>query len=155
MQGLSNNLNVIYSLLKNNYCLIVLCNSLPLTVNSMKQKLNTTPLVIQLPLGEGRDFTGIIDLLSMDVKVWRRGSDGSNFSLIPLLKVDPVTGKKDYVSLATLLGPSFKCVDLPLSRERIKDVLDHRAMLAEQVPQLQWWIKILLIVASLKCICNS
>lgn len=99
----------------------------------MKQKLDAVPLITQLPLGQGKDFTGVIDLLSMDILVWERGSDGSEFTRIPLLKINQDTGVRDFGSIGMLLGPNLNFADLPVSRERIKDALDHRSMLAEQV----------------------
>lgn len=99
----------------------------------MKEKLDAVPLILQLPLGQGKDFTGVIDLLSMDILLWDRGSDGSDITRVPLLKSDSDTGCRDFNSLATLLGPGFKFADFPVSRERLKDALDHRSLLAEQV----------------------
>lgn len=99
----------------------------------MKQKLDATPLVTQLPLGEGREFTGVVDLLTMDLLVWERGSDGSEYVRVPLLKADPRTGARDFDSLPALLGPGWRFGELPVSRERVKEALEHRSVLAEQV----------------------
>ena len=106
--------------------------SLSLTVDSIRQRLAATPLVTQIPLGQGKTFMGFIDLISMDTLVWERGSDGAEFSRVPLL--DPSDGGgKDFGSLPTLIGPNWKHGDLPLSRERMKDALDSRSLLTEQV----------------------
>lgn len=104
-----------------------------MTVDSMKQKLSATPLITQLPLGQGKDFTGIIDLLSMDILVWERGSDGSAFACVPLLKDDAKTGARDFGSIPSLLGPAWKNGDFPVSREMVREALEHRSLLAEQV----------------------
>lgn len=99
----------------------------------MKKKLGATPLVTQLPLGQGKEFTGVIDLLPMDVLMWERGSDGSKYARMPLLKVNPQTGVKDFSSLPALLGSDWKFGDFPVSQEGIKEALEQRSILAEQV----------------------
>lgn len=40
-------------------------------VDSIVQKLNSTPLVLQLPIGAEGDFIGVVDLVEMNAKVWR------------------------------------------------------------------------------------
>ena len=100
----------------------------------MKRKLDAVPLITQLPLGHGRDFKGIIDLLPMDVLVWNSAQDGSSFSRVPLVKCTKGPGGgKDYRSVHTLLGSELKFADLPVGRDDIKTALDHRSSLAEQV----------------------
>ncbi|GAA4077820.1 elongation factor G [Nocardioides kongjuensis] len=40
-------------------------------VDSIVQKLNSTPLVLQIPIGAEQDFIGVVDLVEMNAKVWR------------------------------------------------------------------------------------
>ena len=40
-------------------------------VDSIVNKLNSTPLVLQLPIGAEADFIGVVDLVEMNAKVWR------------------------------------------------------------------------------------
>lgn len=40
-------------------------------VDSIVDKLNSTPLVLQLPIGAESDFIGVVDLVEMNAKVWR------------------------------------------------------------------------------------
>ncbi|GAA4118686.1 elongation factor G [Nocardioides fonticola] len=40
-------------------------------VDSIVQKLNSTPLILQLPIGAEADFIGVVDLVEMNAKVWR------------------------------------------------------------------------------------
>ncbi|WGX95649.1 elongation factor G [Nocardioides sp. L-11A] len=40
-------------------------------VDSIVQKLNSTPLVLQIPIGAEGDFIGVVDLIEMNAKVWR------------------------------------------------------------------------------------
>ena len=108
--------------------------SLSMTIESMKEKLGATPLVTQLPLGQGKEFRGVVDLLSLDVLLWGRGTDGSEFTSFPLLRTDPETGEKDFSAVPSLLDPNWKCGgDLPVSRDDVKEALKHRSLLAEQV----------------------
>lgn len=99
----------------------------------MKNKLKATPLVTQLPLGQGKDFAGVIDLVSMDALIWERGHDGSKFTRVPLLGANVDTGAKDFAGIPNLLGPGWEFGDVPVSREEAKEVLECRRRLAEQV----------------------
>lgn len=40
-------------------------------VDSIVQKLNSTPLILQIPIGAEGDFIGVVDLVEMNAKVWR------------------------------------------------------------------------------------
>ena len=40
-------------------------------VDTIVQKLNSTPLVLQIPIGAEGDFIGVVDLIEMNAKVWR------------------------------------------------------------------------------------
>ncbi|MFT6332870.1 MAG: elongation factor G [Lentimonas sp.] len=48
-------------------------------VEMMKIRLAAKPLVIQLPIGEGEDYGGLIDLIKMKAVVWRDESMGADF----------------------------------------------------------------------------
>ncbi|WP_436701660.1 elongation factor G [Nocardioides sp. BYT-33-1] len=40
-------------------------------VDSIVQKLNSTPLILQIPIGAEADFVGVVDLVEMNAKLWR------------------------------------------------------------------------------------
>jgi elongation factor G len=40
-------------------------------VDSIIERLNSTPLVLQIPIGAEADFIGVVDLVEMHAKVWR------------------------------------------------------------------------------------
>ncbi|ROQ59657.1 elongation factor G [Streptomyces sp. 840.1] len=44
-------------------------------VASIRERLHTVPLVVQLPIGEEERFSGVVDLLRMRALVWADGSD--------------------------------------------------------------------------------
>lgn len=111
-------------------CICSICSSLADSVKSMADKLHTTPLVTQLPLGVGRNFMGVVDLLTMDLLVWDKGGDGANFTNVPLIDPSPELEHKDFTKLGRL---SELARDAPVSRERIEEALEARYNLAEQV----------------------
>ena len=47
-------------------------------VESIRTRLDATPLVVQLPVGEESEFRGVIDLVEMQVHEWR-GDDGKHW----------------------------------------------------------------------------
>ena len=106
------------------------------TVSSMEKKLRATPLVVQLPLGQGRDFTGVIDLLTMDILTWAKGEDGRNFTRVPLITHTNEDGKKDFKRLSSKqLIDSLIAENLPLDSKLVSEALDMRYNLAEQVSE--------------------
>ena len=47
-------------------------------VESIRTRLNATPLVVQLPVGEESEFRGVLDLVEMQIHEWR-GDDGRHW----------------------------------------------------------------------------
>ena len=104
------------------------------TVSSMEKKLRAIPLVMQLPLGRGKDFIGVLDLLSMEVLAWNKGGDGRNFTRVPLVPANADDGKRDFSRLSSkLLSESLSAENLNVDSKMISDALDARYNLAEQV----------------------
>ncbi|KAG9488099.1 hypothetical protein GDO78_007737 [Eleutherodactylus coqui] len=57
------------------------------SIESIKAKLKARPLLLQLPIGEGKSFKGLIDLVTMECLSWRsqsNGDDGKRFQRKPL-----------------------------------------------------------------------
>jgi elongation factor G len=50
------------------------------TIEMMKTKLNANPLVLQLPVGTGEQFQGVIDLIRMQQISWEEGTLGTVFT---------------------------------------------------------------------------
>ncbi|MEU0368952.1 elongation factor G [Streptomyces sp. NPDC006283] len=44
-------------------------------VSSIRERLHTVPLVVQLPIGQEDEFIGVVDLLRMRALTWRAGGD--------------------------------------------------------------------------------
>jgi elongation factor G len=51
------------------------------TVEMMKTKLNANPLILQLPVGTGEEFQGVIDLIRMQQISWDDASLGTMFTI--------------------------------------------------------------------------
>ncbi|MEZ4359393.1 MAG: elongation factor G [Kofleriaceae bacterium] len=49
-------------------------------IASIRDRLRATPIAIQLPLGVGEDFRGVIDLLRMTARTWEQASFGARFT---------------------------------------------------------------------------
>jgi elongation factor G len=51
------------------------------TVDMMQERLKANPLILQLPVGQGDDFTDIIDLIEMKQIRWDQETLGANYQL--------------------------------------------------------------------------
>ncbi|XP_055410851.1 ribosome-releasing factor 2, mitochondrial isoform X1 [Bubalus kerabau] len=60
-------------------------------VESIREKLKAKPLLLQLPIGEGKAFKGVVDVVGKEKLLWNPNSDdGKDFERKPLLKMsDP------------------------------------------------------------------
>lgn len=50
-------------------------------VDSIREKLNINPLLIQLPIGEEEDFEGLVDLIDMKEYFWEKGGSGEEYEV--------------------------------------------------------------------------
>lgn len=50
-----------------------------LVVNEIKEKLGASPLIVQLPVGQAKSFTGVIDLMSMQYLKWDQETKGKEW----------------------------------------------------------------------------
>lgn len=60
-------------------------------VESIREKLKAKPLLLQLPIGEGKAFKGVVDVVGKEKLLWNPNSDdGKDFERKPLLETsDP------------------------------------------------------------------
>ncbi|XP_053518519.1 ribosome-releasing factor 2, mitochondrial-like isoform X4 [Artibeus jamaicensis] len=57
-------------------------------VESIREKLKAKPLLLQLPIGEARNFKGVVDVVSKEKLLWNSSSDdGKDFERKPLLEM--------------------------------------------------------------------
>jgi elongation factor G len=54
------------------------------TVEMIRDRLDASPAVVQLPIGAEGDFRGVIDLLEMHALVWPADGDGETFTTEPI-----------------------------------------------------------------------
>ncbi|XP_035040037.2 ribosome-releasing factor 2, mitochondrial [Hippoglossus stenolepis] len=61
--------------------------NLSFSIESIRQKLKANPVLLQIPVGSGRSFTGVVDLLTNQKLIWKQrsiGDDGRMFENKPL-----------------------------------------------------------------------
>ncbi|XP_077354395.1 ribosome-releasing factor 2, mitochondrial [Festucalex cinctus] len=58
--------------------------SLSFCLESIRQKLKANPVLLQLPVGTGRNFSGVVDLLTNQRLMWKPTDDGRIFDTRPL-----------------------------------------------------------------------
>jgi len=112
------------------------------TVESMKEKLGTHPLPIQLPLGVEETFKGIIDLLKMKAVVWDVETLGATFEemeIPPDLLPEAQKARERMIEvLADRSDPLMEkyLAGQEISAEEIKEVLREATLKFELVPVL-------------------
>ena len=67
--------------------------SLQSTVESMEQQLGVQPVLTQLPVGDGRDFQGVVDLLHMHALMWPQETEGTSYFRVLLENLPQDTQK--------------------------------------------------------------
>ncbi|XP_038589660.1 ribosome-releasing factor 2, mitochondrial [Micropterus salmoides] len=61
------------------------------SIESIKQKLKANPVLLQIPVGSGKNFSGVVDLLTNQKIIWKlrsMGDDGRMFESKPLDQSD-------------------------------------------------------------------
>ncbi|XP_034094815.1 ribosome-releasing factor 2, mitochondrial [Gymnodraco acuticeps] len=63
--------------------------SLSFSIESIKKKLKANPVLLQIPVGSGKDFSGVVDLLTNQKLIWKHKTmrdeeDGRTFEITPL-----------------------------------------------------------------------
>ena len=54
------------------------------TINMVRDRLNASPVPIQWPIGEESDYRGVVDLLTLEAKVWDSGDLGAKSEIIEI-----------------------------------------------------------------------
>ncbi|MCG4616864.1 hypothetical protein L0P14_24995, partial [Phocaeicola dorei] len=54
------------------------------SVQTIKDRLNVTPLPIQMPIGAEDDFIGVIDLVKMVAYVYDEDAEGKNWDTVEI-----------------------------------------------------------------------
>jgi len=91
------------------------------TINSLKTRLNITPLLTQMPLGEGKEMYGLVDLVDLSAYVWDKSSNqGKLFS------------KLDETQLKTTMFNAWKEASA-LRSDLIEQCCDFDNLIADEV----------------------
>ena len=53
-------------------------------IEMMQERFGTNPVPLQIPLGEGRDFEGVIDLIGMKAIIWDESDQGKTFEKVDI-----------------------------------------------------------------------
>jgi elongation factor G len=53
-------------------------------IEMMKERLGARPVILQIPIGAGEDFTGMVDLITMKAIVYDEASSGLKFDLVDI-----------------------------------------------------------------------
>ncbi len=101
--------------------LTAMAHSLTTSVASMEKQLKTTPLVLQIPVGQAQGLKGVIDLVNMEMITWEPGSNGSQFSAVPLVR------EEDFSRLSSLQGTDT------MEPSLVEKAVEERGRLTDQV----------------------
>ena len=98
-------------------------------VQMMKEKLNTDAIMMQIPMGAGDDFLGVIDLITMKAYYFD-GKDGENIreEAIPAEYTDEAAESRHQM-LESLSMYSDEMMELLLSEEQVSEELIHKVVL--------------------------
>lgn len=53
-------------------------------VQQIQDKLKATPLPLQVPIGAEENFKGVVDLITMEAKVWNTHDEGATYQIVPI-----------------------------------------------------------------------
>jgi len=69
--------------------------NLAMTLRSMKRKLGVTPLLTQIPIGNGKELRGVMDLVAMEALIWTPGDESCGREYSRLSEEAGVTSLRD------------------------------------------------------------
>ncbi|HEY4240324.1 MAG TPA: elongation factor G [Kofleriaceae bacterium] len=101
-------------------------------LESMRARLGATPIAIQLPLGIGATFRGVIDLVAMRARTWDTASFGSKFTDGPIphaelpdasrareAMIEAIAERDDELMVAWVAGRELSADDLRAALRRV------------------------------------
>lgn len=69
--------------------------NLDMTLRSIQRKLGVTPLVTQVPIGNGKELRGVVDLVSMEALIWTPGDESCGREYSRLSEDSGITSLRD------------------------------------------------------------
>lgn len=100
-----------------------------MSVDSIREKLNANPVMIQLPIGSESEFTGVIDLIRMRALVWKGEGLGETYDVTDIpasLMEQAQAAREQLVERAAEVDEELTDLFLmgePISEDRIKSAL--------------------------------
>uniref|UniRef100_A0A673C5J9 Elongation factor G2 n=1 Tax=Sphaeramia orbicularis TaxID=375764 RepID=A0A673C5J9_9TELE len=72
-------------------CFLNKMDNLGFSIQSIRDKLKANPVLLQTPIGSGKNFTGVVDLITNQKLIWKQksvGDDGRAYEVKPLNELD-------------------------------------------------------------------
>ncbi len=111
-------------------------------VRDMRDRLGARPVLVQLPLGAGAEFGGVIDLVTMTARVWDDESLGVRFDdqpIPPALMADAAAARDQMLEAIALADDAFMAAFLDeqdLAPAAVKAALRRATLAGLTVPTL-------------------
>jgi len=112
------------------------------TLRMMRERLGTKAVAIQIPVGQGEMFAGIIDLVEMNYRIYHEETFGATFEDLPIPKSFMETARKKREELLEALSDYDDRLmekflsEKPIEPEEIKKALRKGSLDAKVVPVL-------------------
>ena len=113
-----------------------------IALQMMRERLGTKAIAIQIPVGQGEMFAGIIDLIEMNYRIYHEETFGATFEYLPIPKsFMEIARKKKEELLEALSDYDDKLMEnflneKPIQPEEIKKALRKGSLDAKVVPVL-------------------
>ena len=112
------------------------------TIDEMKEKLDAQPLVLQLPVGEGENFRGMIDLVRMKAILYEKDELGQEFEVRELTPEERREAEKWQETLIEKLGEiEEEILEKYLEGEEISPELMEKAI--RKATLEKFWVPVL------------
>ena len=95
--------------------------SFQMSIESLKEKLNVNPFITQIPLGEQKEFIGVIDVITMEKILWDVKSEGMRYIKVKLDKVKDELFYSEALKARTTLIEQLADIDDTIGDHILKD----------------------------------
>jgi elongation factor G len=112
------------------------------SVASLRERLHARPVALQIPIGAGGDFVGLIDLLDMKAVYYESEALGSTFQIVEIpaeLRPAAVSARRELLETAAEFSDALmdKYVhDRPVARDEVVTAIRNATLQRELVPVL-------------------
>ncbi|XP_070780213.1 ribosome-releasing factor 2, mitochondrial [Enoplosus armatus] len=102
--------------------------NLSFSIESIRQKLKANPVLLQVPVGSGKNFSGVVDLLTNQKLIWKlrsMGDDGRMFESKPLDESDEPELLQEVNEARTALIEQVADLDDQFAELLLTDFIDN------------------------------